>query len=131
MGGNPGVYSKRWIGRENATTQQYIDFVLEKMKDVPQDQRGAQLRTVIALAIPFQDGPEKQRVYSVSAKVAGIIPPKPSTYREDGFPYRSLLFIPAINKFYNHQEMTPQEEEKYNHRRKALEELKKYIGTRI
>lgn len=131
LGGKPGVYSKRWIGRENATTQEYIDFVLEQMKDVPQGKRGAQLRTVVALAIPFQDGSEKQNVYSTSAKIRGVIPTIPSTYREDGFPYRSLLFIPSLNKFYNHQEMTEEEEEKYNHRRKVLQELKKIIRQEL
>ena len=125
LNGAPGVFSKRWIGRENATTQEYIDFVLEKMKDVPEGKRGAQLRTVIALGFP--DG----RIFIEEAHVRGIIPFAPSVYQEEGFPYRSLLFIPEINKFYNHVEMTEQEEEKYNHRKKALEDLKKYIGTRI
>ncbi len=125
LGGKPGVYSKRWIGRENATTQEYIDFVLEQMKNVPEGKRGAQLRTVIALALPNGE------IYTQEGIARGIIPTESSDYREDGFPYRSLLFIPAINKFYNHQEMTREEEEKYNHRKKALAELKKYIGIRI
>ena len=121
LNGAPGVFSKRWIGRENATTQEYIDFVLEKMKDVPEGKRGAQLRTVIALGFP--DG----RIFIEEAHVRGIIPFAPSTHQEDGFPYRSLLFIPELHKFYNHAEMTKQEEEVYNHRKIALEKLKEKL----
>ncbi len=121
LDGAPGVYSKRWIGRENATTQEYIDFVLDKMKDVADDARGAQLRTVVAYAEPGG------KAETAEEKVRGIIPLHASGYREEGFPYRALLFIPELGKFYNHMEMTEDEEEKYNHRKKALEKLKKYI----
>ncbi|MBI3980875.1 non-canonical purine NTP pyrophosphatase [Candidatus Microgenomates bacterium] len=120
--GAPGVFSRRWMnGSEDVSDQELIEFTLYKMKGVPVNKRGAQLRTVISLALP--DG----IVYSASAKVRGIIAEKPYYILIPGFPYRSLLYLPEIDKFYHSQEMTQKETEKYNHRKKALEKLKKII----
>ena len=46
---------------------------------------------------------------------------------EKGFPFRQVLYIPEIHKYYNQDEMTEEEELKYNHRLKALMKLKSYV----
>jgi len=122
LGGEPGVKSHRWIhgDREN-TDEELIQYTIERMKGLPRARRGAQLRLVMALALP--DG----RIFTKEAKVSGIVPLKPSQVRHAGFPFRSILFLPQINKYYDHEQMTEEESISYNHRRRALEQIKPII----
>jgi XTP/dITP diphosphohydrolase len=126
LNGEPGVKSHRWVhgDREN-TDEELIQYTMDRMKDVVGEKRGAQLRLVLALVLPSGE------VFTSSEKVRGIVPAKPSDVRHAGFPYRSLLFLPEINKFYNHDELTEAETETYNHRKKALDILKPIIQKYI
>lgn len=119
LGGEPGVRSHRWINptRESGD-EELIAYAFERMKDVPEGKRGAQLRLVLALTLP--DG----SVHTVTDAARGVVPLAPSSERVPGFPYRSILYIPQIGKFYNHDLLTPEETEKYNHRKRALDALK-------
>ncbi|MDP1721784.1 MAG: non-canonical purine NTP pyrophosphatase [Candidatus Gottesmanbacteria bacterium] len=119
LGGQPGVKSHRWIhGDREDTDEELIAYTLEKLKGLPQAERGAQLRLVLALVFP--DG----RQYTVEEKTRGVVAEKPSEHRTIGFPYRSLLFLPEINKYYDHDLLTPEETEQFNHRKRALDRLK-------
>lgn len=120
LGGEPGVKSHRWIhGDREDTDEELIGFTFEKMKGIKE--RGAQLRAVLALVLPSGE------THTATAATRGIIPDKPSDERVPGFPYRSILFIPEIGKYYNHDLLTRQETETYNHRKKALDTLKPFI----
>ncbi len=126
LNGEPGVKSHRWIHSDREDTdEELIQYTLDRMKDVPDDKRGAQLRLVLALVMPDAE------VFTSEEKIRGIIPQKPSDARHEGFPYRSLLFLPEINKFYNHDELTATENETYNHRKKALDILKPIIQKKL
>ena len=119
LGGQPGVKSHRWIHQDREDTDdELIAYTLEKMRGLPRAQRGAQLRLVLALVFP--DG----RVSTVEEKTRGIVAEKPSDHRTPGFPYRSLLFLPEIGKYYDHNLLTPEETERFNHRKRALDRLK-------
>ncbi len=48
--GWPGVYSHRFLG-ENCTTKERNDYILEKMKDLPYDERKCTIKCVIAVYI--------------------------------------------------------------------------------
>src|SRR3990167_1781889 len=93
------------------------------MRGIPKSKRGAQLRLVLALAIP------NKKVITVEEKICGVVSFKPSSLRTKGFPYRALLFIPEINKYYDEFVLTTQESVKYNHRRRAIEKLKPLIRS--
>lgn len=126
LGGEPGVKSHRWIhGDREDADEELIEYTLEKLKGLPRAQRGAQLRAVLALALP--DG----AVNTATAATRGIIPEEASPVRVAGFPYRSLLYIPEIGKFYNHNELTLDETDRYNHRKKALEILKPILQSTV
>lgn len=119
LGGEPGVKSHRWIHQNREDTdEELIAYTLEKMKDLPRARRGAQLRLVLALIFP--DG----RKFTVEEKTRGIVAEKSSLHRTSGFPYRSLLFLPEINKYYDHDLLTPEETDRFNHRKRALDKLK-------
>ncbi|KKU81700.1 MAG: Non-canonical purine NTP pyrophosphatase [Microgenomates group bacterium GW2011_GWA2_47_8] len=115
----PGVKSHRWIHKDREDTdEELIEYTLKKMRGLPRAKRGAQLRLVLALIFP--DG----RQYTVEERTRGIVAQKPSTHRTHGFPYRSLLFLPEIGKYYDHDLLTPEETERFNHRKCAIDKLK-------
>ena len=122
LGGAPGVRTHRWKypDRDNGD-EELIAYTLEQMKDIPSGKRGAQLRVVLALAIPGHE------ILTTEESVRGIVAGAPSQFRTKGFPYRSLLYLPTIRKFYIDDELTSKENEAYNHRKKALEKLKPVI----
>lgn len=122
LGGAPGAKSHRWIHHDREDTdEELIAYTFQKMHGVPEGKRGAQLRAVLALILPNGE------IHTATAATRGVIPDKPSPERVKGFPYRSILYIPEIGKFYNHDLLTPRETETYNHRKKALDQLKPQI----
>ena len=126
LNGEPGVKSHRWIHQDREDTdEELIQYTLDRMKDIVDTNRGAQLRLVLALVFPGGE------VFTSEEKVRGIIPRQASRSRWKGFPYRSLLFLPEINKYYNHDELTATETETYNHRKKALDILKPILKLKV
>lgn len=124
--GEPGVKSHRWLsGDRDNSDEELISYALKRLEKVPLGKRGAQMR--VALALVFPD----RQVYTSEAKIRGIIPLLPSRHRTKGYPYRSLLFLPRLNKFYNQDELTPAENDRYNHRKQALEKLKPIIRQKL
>ncbi|MEK7060737.1 MAG: non-canonical purine NTP pyrophosphatase [Patescibacteria group bacterium] len=122
LNGEPGVKSHRWIdSSKESSDEELIAYTIKRMEHVPEGKRVAQLRLVLALALP--DGTLK----TAEASVRGIVPMNPTGTHSIGFPFRSLLYIPELGKYYNHEELTDEENVVYNHRRKALEQLKPYI----
>ncbi len=119
LGGEPGIRSHRWIDPlKESGDEELIEYTFKRMKGLPRAKRGAQLRAVLALVLPNGE------VHTATAATRGIIPENPSPERVAGFPYRSILYLPVIKKYYNHDLLTPAETEKYNHRRHALHKLK-------
>ena len=51
LGGEPGVRSARYAG-EHASDRQRVAYLLEKLRDVPAERRGARFVCVIAIATP-------------------------------------------------------------------------------
>ena len=122
LNGEPGVVSHRWIDpTRESSDEELIAYTLKRMKDISEGKRDAQLRLVLALVLP--DG----TVTTAEARVRGIVPIHPIGKHSVGFPFRSLLFLPELGKYYNHGELTEKENERYNHRKRALEQLKPHI----
>ncbi|OHA09280.1 MAG: hypothetical protein A3B37_03885 [Candidatus Sungbacteria bacterium RIFCSPLOWO2_01_FULL_59_16] len=117
LGGMPGVHSHRWLGHA-ATDQELAEAILERLEGVSRQERTARLGGVIA----FWDGAhllesENWLEGYVADRLMGEVRP--------GFPYRALLMIPEFNKAY--AELTPEEHQKVNFRRKNLESLTPHI----
>lgn len=113
LNNEPGIKSKRWIGRE-MTDEEIITEVMKRMKDVPEGKRNAKHTVFLALATPFG-------VFTAHGEIAGIVPEKPCDKRIEHFPYRSVLYLPNYNKYW--VELTGEEEEILNHRKAAIEKL--------
>ncbi len=124
FGGAPGIKSKRWLG-EKATEEDIIKHMTKIAKELPQDNRRAFFRTVVSFAMP--DG----QVWSVNGEIEGIIAEKPYLKLLKGYPYRSFFYLPKIKKYYHEDQLTDREQKLYNHRYKALEQLKKIIAREL
>lgn len=125
LNGEPGVKSRRWINGKEGRDEDLINYALAKLKGVPLKRRGAQLRAVLALALP------NEKVYTSEGKVRGIIAEKAHFSRTPGFPFRSLLYLPQISKYYHHDDLTEKENMEYNHRGKALKKLQRIIKAKV
>jgi XTP/dITP diphosphohydrolase len=123
LGGEPGIHSHRWVHKNrDSSDEELIAYTFERMKDVPLTKRQAQLRLVLVVV-----SPEGKVLATVEDKVRGIVALEPSKTHTEGFPYRSILYLPAIQKFYDQTVMTPEETDRYNHRKRALMYLKPFL----
>jgi inosine/xanthosine triphosphate pyrophosphatase family protein len=76
---------------------------------------------VVSLALP------NGNVHSIMGEVEGVIAKKPLVKRSKGYPYRSFFFLPVLKKYYFETELTPEELKIYNHRYKAVSEIKQIL----
>ncbi len=113
LNGEPGVYSARYAG-ENATYADNNKLLLDKLKNIPMEERTAHFKTVIALVL--EDG---------SKLIAEGICKGQIAFQERGsrgFGYDPLFVVEGTNKTFS--EMTEEEKNKISHRAKALISLK-------
>ena len=121
LDGAPGVKSRRVLpGDKEGTDQELIDFVMDKLKGVPESKRGAKLITSVVLA-----DPKGRIIYEDMGEIRGEVPLKASPNLEPGYPYRSVFFIPGANKYY--VDLTEGEHRKFNHRSPVARRLAKFL----
>lgn len=89
LGGEPGIKVRRWKGYP-MSDEEIINYCLERMENVPLGERGAQFRTVLAVAkkgevTQFFDGVLK-----------GEILMKPINKRREGMPFWPLFYDPKL-----------------------------------
>lgn len=109
LNGEPGVYSARYMG-DGHTDAQRTQFVLEKMRGVPDEKRTA--RFVSAAVIVFPDG----RVCSAIGTCEGSIVHAP--VGENGFGY-DPIFVPA-GQTRTFAQMSDDEKNAISHRGRAM-----------
>ncbi|OGG09866.1 hypothetical protein A2154_05100 [Candidatus Gottesmanbacteria bacterium RBG_16_43_7] len=120
LAGEPGVKSHRWINQKREDTDgEIITYIFKRMNGIKN--RAAGLRAVIAFYTP------EGHVATATDSVRGVVADEPSGKLTPGFPYRSVLFLPEIGKYYDHGQLTVRETQKYNHRQKILAKLKPII----
>jgi XTP/dITP diphosphohydrolase len=116
LGGRPGVYSARFLGRETPYAERFR-VILADMQAVPPEQRTARFRCVIALADPSGE------LQLAEGTIEGVIPEGPRG--ENGFGYDPLFFVPAYGK--TTAEMTSEEKNQISHRGRAAEAARRLL----
>ena len=110
--GAPGVYSARYAG-ENATYDDNVEKLVDEMKNVLPENRGAQFQTIMVYIDKdtelIVDGVVKGQIANASKGVGG-------------FGYDPVFYIPEQEKTF--AEMTIQEKNQISHRGIALRNLK-------
>lgn len=119
LGGQPGVHSKRWLGRD-ATDAELIAHTIYRLKDVSLAKRTARF----TVCLHYCDA-QKRTEKSVVESVHGHIASKPSGLARKGFPYRALFIVDAYNTYYD--EMTKAQHLAINHRLQAISKLAPFI----
>ncbi len=114
--GAPGIYSARFAG-EDAGDDKNNQKLLEELKGVPEDKRGARFTCVIAIVSPA--GEER----TVRGSFKGCIIEE---YRgKAGFGY-DPLFLDTVSGL-TYSEMSAEQKNSLSHRSRAILELKKIL----
>ena len=121
LGGNPGVLSARWSGASENVDQANLELVLEQVKDVAAESRGAKF--VCAAVAVFPDGQELVAI----GEILGHLLKAPTG--ENGFGY-DPIFVPQGFEISTAQ-MSAAEKDAISHRGKALNDLAVQISEVI
>lgn len=111
LGGAPGVHSKRFAG-EDATDEERVAYLLQRLEGTPLEERTAAFRCVLAVAVP--DG----RALTREGVCRGIITDTPQG--SDGFGYDPVFWVPEVGR--TMAELTPSEKNRISHRARAARE---------
>ncbi len=111
--GAPGVYSARYAGPE-ATDQANNEKLLQALKGVPQEKRGARFVCVLALAIPGKD------TKTFRGECRGRIAEEPRG--KHGFGYDPLFFLPEQGCTMG--ELPAEMKNRISHRSRAVQQLR-------
>lgn len=116
LNGAPGVYSARFAG-EHGNDKENRKKILEMLKDVPYEKRGARFVCTMVLIV------DNNKAIEVTGTIEGII-----GYEEvgdNGFGYDSLFIVPNLNKTF--AELSASEKNSISHRSRALAQLKEKL----
>ena len=120
LDGEPGVYSARYMG-EDTPYEIKNNKILDILKDVEEEKRGARFISVIALAIP-----QKEPI-ATKGTIEGIIGYE--IKGENGFGYDPIFYIPELKM--TAAELSIEEKNKISHRGKALKQMKKILEKMV
>ena len=116
LDGAPGVYSARFMG-EDADYATKCGAIIEKLKGVPAEKRGAGFKTVITAILP--DG----KVVTAEGEIRGIVNDREEG--TNGFGYDPILFVPEIGR--TTAQISMDEKNAISHRGKALRAMKEKL----
>ena len=111
LDGAPGVYSARY--GHKASDKERTAYLLENMKDVPEERRGAKFVCVITCLFP--DG----RKIVARGECPGVIARAP--HGENGFGYDPVFYLPELGMKY--AELPSEQKNAISHRARALQDF--------
>ncbi len=120
LNGEPGIYSARYLG-EDTPYEVKNQKILERLKDVPEEQRTA--RFVCAIAAVLPDG----RELTTRGTIEGIIGYE--ARGEGGFGYDPIFFVPEFQC--STAELTMEQKNAVSHRGKALRAMREKLGENV
>jgi len=122
----PGVTSRRWIdGKTEFSDDEILGYTLGRMYGLKGKDRESRLRAVVTFALP------NGQVWYEEGIIEGYIADYPGGVKREGFPFRSVFKIKGIDKYYQNEELTEEEQQKYNHRLIAVRKLSKVISEQL
>jgi XTP/dITP diphosphohydrolase len=120
LNGEPGIRSSRYAGEAAGDTDRVI-YLLNKLRDVPQEKRTARFRCIIAIAFP--DG----KVEFCSGTCEGMITFSPRG--KEGFGYDPVFYFPELKK--TMAELPMEVKNRISHRARAVLEARKILEKLI
>ena len=116
LGGAPGLYSSRF-GGEGASDLDRNLLLLEKLRDVPRERRGARFTSAVTAAR------EGEVLFKAQESVEGTIAEE--MRGGNGFGYDPLFFYPPYGRTFG--EVTRPEKDRVSHRGKAFARLRAFL----
>jgi XTP/dITP diphosphohydrolase len=118
LGGEPGLYSSRF-GGENASDLERNRLLLERLRGVPQERRGARFTSAVAAARGDDVIFEAQE--SVEGRIAEAM------RGANGFGYDPLFFYPPYGRTFG--EVPREDKDRVSHRGKAFARLRAFLES--
>ncbi len=118
MGGEPGLYSKRFAG-EDTPFPEKMRIILERLLGIEEAGRGARFVCSVALASPTGES----KVFQSTCE--GKISTAPSG--NGGFGYDPIFWLPEQGR--TMADLTAEEKHQISHRGKVLRQLRDYLAT--
>jgi XTP/dITP diphosphohydrolase len=120
LGGEPGIHVRRWKDQQTPMRDAaIIDYCLDRMHGIPQDQRQAQFRTVIALGSPGG------AIECFDGILRGNIMPSAAPLKYAGMPFETLFYISEWGKLLGDiHDLSPEEKSQngyFTHRERAIQ----------
>lgn len=116
----PGIYSARFLG-ENTSYDIKNNYILDKLKDLPWEERSARFVCAIACALPGGE------ILTTRATIEGFIGYE--IKGDNGFGYDPIFWVPEYGC--TSGELATVIKNKISHRGKALEEMKAVLRNRL
>lgn len=120
LGGEPGIYSARYLGEDTPYSVKNADL-LKRLEGVADEERTA--RFVCAIAAAFPDG----SVLTERATIEGRI--DYTEKGEHGFGYDPIFLVPEFGK--TTAELSENDKNKISHRGKALRAIRKSMEAKL
>ena len=117
LDGGPGLYSSRF-GGEGASDLERNRLLLEMLRGVPRERRGARFTSALAVA------KDAAVLFQAQESVVGEIAEEMRGAR--GFGYDPLFFYPPFGKTFG--EMPRDEKDRVSHRGKAFARLRQFLA---
>ena len=119
LDGRPGVYSARYAG-EKATYQDNVDKLLKELENLPEPERKAHFKTVIALKTEGELHCFEEKCYGHITKI-----PRGS----GGFGYDPVFQPKGYDKTF--AELSPDEKNSISHRGRAMQKFLKFLHNLV
>jgi len=116
LGGEPGIHSARYAGTGASDKERYR-LLLEKLREVPWEERTARFRCVIAVATPGG------QVHTAEGTCEGIIAFAPKG--EHGFGYDPVFYLQEYGK--TMADLPPETKNKISHRARAVQRAREIL----
>ena len=122
LGGAPGVRSARYAAEAGAATDEdRYRVLLERLRDVPEAERTARFRCVIAVAWP--DGAVDTAEGAVEGRIAA------SPRGQHGFGYDPVFYMPEYGR--TMAELGPEVKNRISHRARAALAIRPALARRV
>lgn len=120
LGGEPGVYSARYLGEETPFSIKSQDF-LRRLEGVADEKRTA--RFVCAIAAVWPDGETATTLGTIEGRIGHEL------RGDNGFGYDPIFYLPEYGR--TAAELTDEEKNAISHRSRALEQMKPELMKRM
>ena len=121
LAGELGVKTRRWGAGENATDEEWIDYFLDVMKDVPDEKRTA--RFICCAALMDRDG----KIQIFNGVTEGILTHELQAPIYRGLPISSCFKPQGFDKVY--AALSIDEKNRVSHRGKAMHAVRDILAT--